>query len=91
MEIKFTLRISLPTILDPVKLTLLTNLCLHRYSPATGPYPGTILKTPLGNPASFIREPNFMQVRGVTSEGFNTMQQPAAKAGANFQSAINSG
>jgi len=43
--------IFLPTNVDPVKLILSTPICLDKASPAVFPYPGTTLKTPLGNPA----------------------------------------
>jgi len=39
------------TSVDPVKVTLFTSEWLAIALPAVGPYPGTTLMTPLGNPA----------------------------------------
>lgn len=84
-------KIFLPTKDDPVKLTFLTSGCLVIASPAICPYPGNILSTPGGKPASTTREQKNKQARGVTSEHFITIQFPAAKHGAIFQVAIRSG
>ena len=39
------------TSVDPVKATLLTSRWFEMAAPAVGPYPGTTLMTPGGNPA----------------------------------------
>jgi len=44
-------------------------------APAVGPYPGTTLTTPLGNPASRAREATNSALRGVCSaENKNRIQ-----------------
>uniref|UniRef100_A0A2M4C8V4 Putative secreted protein n=1 Tax=Anopheles marajoara TaxID=58244 RepID=A0A2M4C8V4_9DIPT len=43
----------LPTSTDPVNATLRMSGCELIAPPAVGPYPGTILITPSGKPASF--------------------------------------
>ena len=50
----------------------------------------TTWNTPLGN-TSWANSANRMVVSGVSSDGFNTMVQPAAIAGAIFQTAIING
>lgn len=81
----------LPTRELPVKLTFLTSGCLVMASPVICPYPGNILSTPGGKPASTISEQKNKHESGVTSEHFITIQFPAAKQGAIFQVAIRSG
>jgi hypothetical protein len=49
------------------------------------------LTTPLGKPASLKSSPNLKADNGVYSAGFKITVQPQAKAGANFQTAINNG
>src|SRR5215471_6983952 len=83
--------ISLPTSVDPVNATLSTSSCAARAAPAVSPYPGTMLTTPSGNPASWISSPKRSAVSGVCSAGFRTTVQPAARAGPSFQAAIRSG
>mmetsp|Transcript_6932 Transcript_6932/g.16932 ORF Transcript_6932/g.16932 Transcript_6932/m.16932 type:complete len:213 (-) Transcript_6932:871-1509(-) len=47
-----------PALVLPVKLTRATSGCLARTSPQSGPLPITMLKTPLGRPASSIASAN---------------------------------
>jgi hypothetical protein len=49
------------------------------------------LKTPGGIPASTQRRANSIVVTGVWSEGFTTIVQPAASAGASFHISKRSG
>lgn len=46
---------AIHTSVEPVKDTLSTSLWAVKAPPAVGPYPGIILITPGGNPASLIR------------------------------------
>ena len=43
------------TCVDPVKATLSTSVWFAMAAPAVGPYPGTMLITPGGNPAWKIK------------------------------------
>ena len=54
-------------------------------SPTVIPSPLTILKTPGGTPASCITSVKSIALSGAISVGFNTIVQPAAKAGATLQ------
>lgn len=47
-----------------------------RAAPAVGPYPGTTLTTPGGNPASLMRAATARAVSGVCSAGFRTIVHP---------------
>ncbi len=49
------------------KETLLMSRWFEIAAPAVGPYPGTTLTTPLGNPASRAREATNNALRGVCS------------------------
>ncbi len=51
----------------------------------------TTLSTPSGSPASLASRANVRVVSGVISAGLITTEQPAAKAGNTFQTAICSG
>ena len=46
-----------PTSVEPVKATLSTLGWREMAAPAVGPYPGTMLTTPAGNPASLTNSP----------------------------------
>ncbi len=85
------LRISLPTLVEPVKAILLTSACATSARPAVSPKPVTMLTTPSGNPASAISSPSRMVVSGVCSAGFNTTVQPTASAGAIFATPMTKG
>ena len=54
-------------------------------SPTFRPSPFTRLKTPAGTPASSRISANRAALSGATSDGFKTMVQPAARAGATLQ------
>ena len=84
-------RIRRPITVEPVKEILLILLLFVKASPACGPYPGTIFTTPLGNPACLNNAATFKIESGVTSDGFNIIQFPAARAGPNFHSAMSNG
>ena len=62
-------------------------MCLPSASP-TSPNPGTTLNTPSGIPASLAICATLIAVKGVSSAGFIITEQPAAKAGEAFQTAI---
>jgi len=81
----------LPTAVDPVNVILSTSSCRISASPALLPYPGTTFKTPGGNPASIASSASFKAVKGVFSEGFNTVVHPAAVAGAILKTDISRG
>jgi len=84
-------RTTLPIAVEPVNETLeILGWCVIAF-PTTEPYPGTMLTTPAGNPASLNKEPMNKHVKGVISLGLKTTQFPAAKAGANFHVPINNG
>ena len=83
--------INFPTFVLPVNATLLIFICDEIASPAVAPNPGMTLTTPRGKPASRISDAIYNAVNGVCSAGFNTIQQPHARAGANFHATINAG
>src|SRR3954453_7745069 len=74
----------LPARVEPVNETMSTSGCAAIASPTTGPRPGTRLKTPAGRPPSWTISASTNAFSGVTSDGFTTTQQPAARAGATF-------
>ncbi len=82
------LLIAFPVTAEPVKLILLTKGCSTNACPASAPRPLTTLITPAGMPASTASSANRRVARGVTSEGFITIVQPVANAGAIFHIAI---
>ena len=69
----------------PVKATLSTMGWLAIAAPAVGPYPGTMLTTPAGKPASLMSSAMYSPVKGVCSANFITTVFPVASAGPNFQ------
>jgi hypothetical protein len=71
-----------PARVEPVKETMSTSRCPTIASPTTGPIPVTRLKTPAGRPTASITSASWKAFRGVTSLGFSTTVQPAARAGA---------
>ena len=71
--------------------SLSTSICIPNALPAVGPKPGTTLKTPSGIPASMASSATRNADKGDCSAGFRIKLFPAAKAGANFQQAINNG
>ena len=84
--------INLPTSVEPVKATLSTWGWDARGAPASSPNPVTKFNTPSGRiPESWIISINLKADNGVCSAGLRTIVHPAAKAGAIFHAAINSG
>ena len=76
---------STPARVEPVNDTMSTSGCEEMAAPTVGPSPFTRLKTPAGTPASSSTSAKRMALNGATSEGFSTIVQPAAKAGATLQ------
>lgn len=76
--------IKRPTSVEPVNATLRMSGCVTMAWPADSPKPGTTFMTPSGKPASFDKAAAYKALNGVCSAGFNTIVQPAAKAGAHF-------
>ena len=74
-----------------MKTIFLTLRSCTIVSPTIRPEPVNTWKTFSGNPASNASSANFIALKGVTSAGFKTTVQPAAKAGANPQPAIGMG
>jgi hypothetical protein len=82
--------INRPVVVSPVKAILaMRGLCASGL-PASAPKPLTTFTTP-GGISSPISSINTMIEAGVCSAGLRTTQFPAARAGANFQAAINRG
>ena len=80
-----------PTAVDPVKVTTSTPGCAASRWPASAPAPVTTLSTPSGRPASVASRASVRVVNGVISAGLITTEQPAARAGMTFHTAICSG
>jgi len=70
-----------PTAVEPVKETRSTSGCPASAAPATEPTPVTRLNTPAGKPAPSTIRANSRATSGVSSAGFSTTVQPAARAG----------
>ena len=81
---------SRPVLVSPVKAILAILFEEANGFPASIPNPFTTFKTP-GGKISATNSAKSMIVAGVCSAGLRTTQLPAAKAGANFQAAINKG
>src|SRR6478735_1113747 len=79
-----TRAISSPVAVPPVKDIAFTSLWATIAEPTFGPVPWTMFRTPAGRPASIHIFDSIYAVIGVTSEGFATTVQPAARAGAIF-------
>ena len=76
--------IAVPARVDPVKLTISTSLCPESCVPTPRPSPFTKLKTPGGNPASSIISAKIRAFKGLSSDGFRTIVQPATAAAPTF-------
>ena len=76
--------IPLPTSVEPVKAILSTRGSRTIAMPTLPPGPVTTLKTPSGNPASWVSSANLSAVSGVRDAGLSTTVLPAARAGAIF-------
>jgi len=81
----------LPVAVDPVNATQSTSGCRPSAWPATGPVPGTTLKTPAGMPACSASAASRNALSDDCSAGLRMTLLPAASAGATFQAAISSG
>ena len=82
--------ISRPVVVSPVKAILAIRVELASGFPASRPKPLTTFNTPGGKRSPIISINTIIET-GVCSAGFNTIQLPAANAGANFQTAIKIG
>ncbi len=80
-----------PVWVEPVKEILATPGWVTKASPASGPVPVTMFRTPGGKPASMASWPRKRALSEEHSEGLSTTVQPAASAGATFQAAIMNG
>ena len=77
---------TLPTSVDPVKVSLRTIVLLVISPPiARALLPATTLKAPAGMPARSPRAASASAHSGVSVAGFNTTVQPAASAGATLR------
>src|SRR5690606_3707772 len=76
---------STPARVEPVKLTMSTPGWLDKAAPTPGPSPLIMLNTPAGTPAASMISLQITPDRGATSDGFSTMVQPTARAGATLQ------
>ena len=82
--------ICCPTSVEPVNATFAIRFDVARYSPISPPAPLTTFTTPGGSRSPMTSISNSTD-SGVRRAGFSTTQLPAARAGAIFQLAINSG
>ena len=87
-ELAALFKMCLPTSVLPVNATLSIPMCALIAAPAVLPNPVRMFTTPGGKPASWMSEAMRRAVRGVHSEGLNTMVLPVARAGAIFQASI---
>ena len=71
-----------PAAVEPVKDTMSSPGCDEIAAPTVGPSPITMLNTPAGTPAASRISAWMMALKGVNSDGFKTIVQPAASAGA---------
>src|SRR4029078_9377056 len=69
---------------EPVTDTLDTDECDTSAAP-TSPAPCTTLNAPAGSPAAARISASARALNGVSSDGLNTIELPAASAGAAFQ------
>ena len=76
---------SVPARVEPVNEIMSRSGCSLIATPTSGPRPLTRLKTPLGTPASCMISAKIKAEVGVNSDGFRSMVQPAASAGATLQ------
>lgn len=76
---------SMPARVEPVNEIMSMPVCSLMATPTSGPRPFTRLNTPLGTPASCMTSAKIRAEVGVNSDGFRSMVQPAAIAGATLQ------
>ena len=82
---------SLPTAVEPVKLSLRTIGLLVSSPPIAFESPVTTERTPAGTPARSARTHMASAEYGVSSEGLTTIVQPAASAGPTLRVIIAAG
>src|SRR5258707_3155640 len=75
----------MPARVEPVNEIMSRPGCALIAAPTSGPSPLIRLKTPLGTPASWRISAKSKAEVGVYSDGFKTIVQPAASAGATLQ------
>ena len=75
----------MPARVEPVNEIMSMSGCALIAAPTSGPSPLTRLNTPFGTPASCRISAKISAEVGAISEGFRTMVQPAASAGATLQ------
>ena len=75
----------MPARVEPVNDIMSMPGCALMAAPTSAPSPLMRLKTPLGTPASSRISAKMSADVGVYSDGFRTMVQPAASAGATLQ------
>src|SRR6476620_4504046 len=80
-----------PTGVDPVKLSLRTIGFAHISAPIALASPITTENTPFGTPARSASTARARAENGVSSAGFSTIGQPAARAGATLRVIIADG
>src|SRR5882724_5849267 len=76
---------STPARVEPVNEIMSMSGCSLMAAPTSGPRPLTRLNTPFGTPASCRISAKINADDGVNSDGFRSMVQPAASAGATLQ------
>ena len=75
----------MPARVEPVNDTMSMPGCADNDAPTVGPSPSTRLNTPGGTPASCRISAMMCPENGAISEGFSTIVQPQASAGATLQ------
>ncbi len=83
--------VSWPIPVEPVKETMSTCGCVVSGAPASGPVPTMMFTTPWGTPAASRISPRTSVEAEVSSEGFTTVVQPAARAKGSFWLTIRKG
>src|ERR1700678_1944541 len=76
---------AMPARVEPVNDIMSMPGCDDKASPTVCPSPLTRLNAPAGTPASSMIWAKSNALMGATSEGFKTIVQPAASAGATLQ------
>ena len=87
---RFTVRAAdcatrMPARVEPVNDIMSMSGWADIASPTVGPSPCTMLYTPFGTPAACITSDQITALSGAISDGFSTMVQPVATAGATLQ------
>ena len=82
---------SFPTRVEPVKDTAATRGSPVRASPEPTVSSSSVLRTPLGNPASMRQSVSAREVRGVQGDGFQTTVLPAMRAAESLTAGLEKG